>query len=130
MATAARTSSRPRDGLKHPPTRATASGSSTRNSIWATTGFIYTMDVNGDGLPDLVTTLGHDYGIFWYEQKKDAQGNRTWVKHVIDNAWSQAHALTIADLKGDGKPVLVTGKRYYAHEHDKGANEPLGSLLV
>ena len=90
------------------------------------TGFIYTMDVNGDGLPDLVTTLGHDYGIFWYEQKKDAQGNRTWVKHVIDNAWSQAHAVTIADLKGDGKPVLVTGKRYYAHEHDKGANEPLG----
>jgi hypothetical protein len=90
------------------------------------TGFIYTMDVNGDGLPDLVTTLGHDYGIFWYEQKKDEQGNRTWIKHVIDNAWSQAHALTIADLKGDGKPVLVTGKRYYAHEHDKGANEPLG----
>jgi len=90
------------------------------------TGFIYTMDVNGDGLPDLVTSLGHDYGIFWYEQKKDAQGNRTWVKHVIDNAWSQAHAVAIADLKGDGKPVLVTGKRYYAHEHDKGANEPLG----
>ncbi len=90
------------------------------------TGFIYTMDVNGDGLPDLVTSLGHDYGIFWYEQKKDAQGNRTWEKHVVDNAWSQAHAVTIADLKGDGKPVLVTGKRYYAHEHDKGANEPLG----
>ena len=22
--------------------------------------------------------------------------------------------------------MLVTGKRYYAHEHDKGANEPLG----
>ena len=56
------------------------------------TGFISTMDVNGDGLPDLVTTLAHDYGILWYEQKKDAQGNRTWVKHVIDNAWSQAHA--------------------------------------
>jgi hypothetical protein len=90
------------------------------------TGFIYTMDVNGDGLPDLVTSLGHDYGIFWYEQKKDAQGNRTWVKHDIDDAWSQSHAMAIADLKGDGKPVLITGKRYYAGEHDKGANEPLG----
>ena len=77
------------------------------------------MDVNGDGLPDLVTTLAHDYGIFWYEQKKDSQGNRAWVKHTIDNAWSQAHAFTIADLKGDGNPVLVTGKRYYAHEHDR-----------
>jgi hypothetical protein len=90
------------------------------------TGFIYTMDVNGDGLPDLVTSMAHDYGIFWYEQKKDAQGNRTWVKHYVDDAWSQSHAMTIADLKGDGKPVLVTGKRYYAHEHDPGANEPLG----
>ncbi|HLY62276.1 MAG TPA: VCBS repeat-containing protein [Terriglobia bacterium] len=89
-------------------------------------GFIYVMDVNGDGLPDLVTSMAHDYGIFWMEQKKDAQGNRTWVKHDIDNAWSQAHAMTIADLKGDGKPVLVTGKRYYAHEHDPGANDPLG----
>jgi hypothetical protein len=90
------------------------------------TGFIYTMDVNGDGLPDLVTSLGHDYGIMWYEQKKDDQGNRTWIKHMIDNAWSQPHAMTIADLQGNGKPVLITGKRYYAHEHDPGANEPLG----
>ncbi len=90
------------------------------------TGFIYVMDVNGDGLPDIVTSLGHDYGIFWMEQKKDDQGNRTWVKHMIDKAWSQAHAMTIADLKGDGKPVLITGKRYYAHETDPGANEPLG----
>lgn len=90
------------------------------------TGFIYTMDVNGDGLPDLVTSIAHGYGIDWYEQKMDPRGNRTWIKHGIDNAWSQSHAMTIADLKGDGKPVLVTGKRYYAHEHDPGANEPLG----
>ena len=27
---------------------------------------------------------------------------------------------------GDGQQALVTGKRYYAHEHDPGANEPLG----
>lgn len=90
------------------------------------TGFIYTMDVNRDGLADLVTSFGHDYGIFWYEQKKDAAGNRTWVKHLIDNGWSQSHAMTLADLNGDGRPELVTGKRYYAHEHDPGANETLG----
>ena len=35
-------------------------------------------------------------------------------------------SLAVADLKGDGQPVLVTGKRFYAHEHDPGANEPLG----
>ena len=90
------------------------------------TGFIHVEDVNGDGLPDLVTSLGHDYGIFWYEQKKNARGQRVWVKHAIDTSWSQAHALTLADLNGDGRRELVTGKRYYGHDHDPGANEPLG----
>jgi hypothetical protein len=32
----------------------------------------------------------------------------------------------MADLNRDGRPELVTGKRYYAHDHDPGANEPLG----
>jgi len=90
------------------------------------TGFIHVEDVDGDGLPDLITSLAHDYGIFWYEQKKDALGNRVWTKHLIDNSWSQAHALTLADLNGDGQLELITGKRYYAHDHDPGANEPLG----
>lgn len=52
--------------------------------------------------------------------------NRVWTKHLIDNSWSQAHALTLADLNGDGRRELVTGKRYYAHDHDPGANKPLG----
>jgi hypothetical protein len=89
-------------------------------------GFIYVKDVNGDGVPDLVTSMAHSYGILWYEQKPNQDGSRTWVKHVIDDAWSQSHALTIADLSGGGRIGLVTGKRYYAHEHDPGANEPLG----
>lgn len=89
-------------------------------------GFIYAHDVNGDGLPDLVTTAAHDYGIFWYEQRKAVNGQRSWVKHVIDNAWSQAHAMTLADINGDGRLELITGKRYYAHDKDPGANEPLG----
>ena len=90
------------------------------------TGFIFTEDVNRDGLPDLITSLGHDYGIFWYEQKKDSAGNRSWEKHLIDNSFSQAHAMTLVDLNGDGRRDIVTGKRFYAHIHDPGANEPLG----
>jgi hypothetical protein len=91
------------------------------------TGFIHTLDVNGDGLVDLVTTAAHNYGIFWYEQKKTSSGERAWEKHVIDESWSQAHALTIVDLNGDGHPDLVTGKRYMAHNgHDPGECEPLG----
>jgi hypothetical protein len=86
-------------------------------------GFIHVMDVNGDGRPDLVTSMAHDYGIFWMEHT--APG--TWVKHMIDDTWSQSHSLVIADLKGDGKAELVTGKRFMAHNgHDPGEREPLG----
>jgi len=90
-------------------------------------GFIYALDINADGLPDLVTSAAHDYGIFWYEQGKNAAGQRTWTKHVIDDSWSQAHALTLVDLNGDGRTDLVTGKRYMAHNgRDPGEREPLG----
>jgi len=90
------------------------------------TGFIFVEDVNRDGVPDLITSLGHGYGIFWYEQQKDAAGKRRWEKHLIDDGFSQAHAMTLVDLNGDGRRDIVTGKRFYAHEHDPGANEPLG----
>jgi len=90
-------------------------------------GFIYVHDVNQDGVPDLVTSAAHGYGIVWYEQKKDGKGNRSWIKHMIDDSWSQSHAMTLADLNGDGKIGLVSGKRYFAHNgHDPGSKEPLG----
>jgi len=87
------------------------------------TGFIYVIDINGDGLPDLLTGMGHDYGIFWMEQRPD----HTWVKHVIDQSWSQSHAMTLADINGDGRKDLITGKRFMAHDgHDPGEHDPLG----
>ncbi len=91
------------------------------------TGFIYAEDVNGDGLPDLVTSAAHGYGIFWYEQRKNSSGQRSWIKHVIDDSWSQSHALTLVDLNRDGRRDLVTGKRFMAHNgRDPGEREPLG----
>jgi hypothetical protein len=88
------------------------------------TGFIHVLDVNRDGLPDLVTGLAHNYGIFWMEQQR---GSKSWTKHIIDDAWSQPHALTLADLNGDGRPEIITGKRLYAHNgRDPGEREPLG----
>jgi hypothetical protein len=30
---------------------------------------------------------------------------------MIDDTWSQGHALTMVDLNGDGRPDFVTGKR-------------------
>jgi hypothetical protein len=87
------------------------------------TGFIHVLDLNRDGHADLLTGMAHNYGIFWVEQ--GAGGS--WTKHLIDEAWSQSHALTLVDLTGDGRPELVTGKRLYAHNgRDPGEREPLG----
>jgi hypothetical protein len=87
------------------------------------TSFIFVIDLNEDGLPDLLTGNAHDYGIFWMEQRP----NHSWVKHMIDESWSQPHALTLVDLNGDGRKDLLTGKRFMAHDgHDPGEREPLG----
>lgn len=90
-------------------------------------GFLYVHDVNGDGLNDVVTTSAHDYGIFWLEQSRKTDGSRAWEKRLVDDSWSQAHAMTMVDLTGDGRPELITGKRLYAHNgHDPGGRESLG----
>jgi len=81
-------------------------------------------DADGDGDSDLLWGLGHNYGVYWMEQKSE-NGRRVWEKHLIDDSWSQPHFLLMADLDNDGEDELVTGKRYYAHNgHDPGGNDP------
>jgi len=81
-------------------------------------------DVDGDGDSDIIYGFGHNYGLFWLEQKNDG-GQRTWEKHLIDDSWSQPHFMLMADLDKDGKDELLTGKRYYAHNgNDPGENDP------
>lgn len=90
-------------------------------------GFLHVHDVDGDGMNDIVTTHAHSYGIFWLRQFRGPDGKRSWERKVIDEAWSQPHASTLADLTGDGRPELITGKRLYAHNgKDVGGREPLG----
>ena len=46
---------------------------------------------------------------------------------MIDDSWSQAHAITLVDFRKSGNLGLLTGKRFMAHNgHDPGEREPLG----
>jgi hypothetical protein len=96
-------------------------------------------DVNGDGLNDVVTSLGaHDVGMAWYEQKRDPAGKISFVEHIImkdystaaQNAggvtFSQIHAATFADIDGDGVPDFIAGKRYWSHEDNSHDPDPYG----
>jgi hypothetical protein len=90
---------------------------------------MFASDVNGDGLPDIITSLNaHGWGLAWFEQVK--QNNRlTFQQHLLmsDRAaetalgvcFSQPHALALADLDGDGLRDLIVGKRMWAHPPPK-----------
>jgi hypothetical protein len=82
-------------------------------------------DVNHDGKLDLIYGQGHGYGLYWLEQT-GTPAHRTWIRHTIDESFSQSHALALVDLNGDGTPELITGKRYRGHSGgDPGSYDPV-----
>ncbi len=96
---------------------------------------IYAVDVDGDGDNDVISSQNaHAWGLKWFEQIK-VDGKITFQPHAIMGAkpsdsphgvaFSQLHAVVCTDVDGDGRPDIVTGKCYWAHNgHDPGARDP------
>lgn len=75
---------------------------------------LHVLDLDLDGDQDVVMSSAHAYGIWWFENP--GRGSTApFAYHLIDESFSQTHALGLVDLRGDGVPYLVTGKRYFAH---------------
>ena len=98
-------------------------------------------DVNGDRLNDVVAGLNaHGFGLAWFEQKRDAAGAITFVRHMIIDDYStrnaggvtisEMHGATMADVDGDTIPDFITGKRLFSHQESWVDPDPQGEAVL
>lgn len=105
-------------------------------------GNMSVVDLNGDGLNDVATSLNaHGWGLAWFEQTRDASGNISFIPHLImgdfttdnpgDATFSELHAgVETIDMDNDGRIDLVTGKRYWAHLDSSTDPDPYGEAVL
>lgn len=132
----------PRGWWEHPPKGSTQEPWTFHPASFGSGGAeMGVYDVNGDGLNDVVTALAaHGWGLAWFEQKRDKDGQISFVQHNImgdfstKNAggvtFSELHASTFADLDGDGIPDIIVGKRVFSHLESYTDPDPYGPAVL
>ncbi|MBT4864164.1 MAG: VCBS repeat-containing protein [Planctomycetaceae bacterium] len=101
----------------------TLSKSGEGNSLHAADVHVEDLDLDGDN--DILMSNTHSHGVWWFEQTQSKKGP-VFKYHLIDESYSQTHALHFIDMNGDGQRDLVTGKRFFAHQgNDPGGKDPV-----
>jgi hypothetical protein len=84
---------------------------------------MHCLDINGDGLKDLVTGKrfwshgknepGSDKPayLYWFQAKKSSDGTISFTPHVIDDDSGVGTQFQVIDFDGDGKLDIVTSNK-------------------
>ena len=94
-------------------------------SLPGQTHALHYVDINGDGLKDLVTgrrwwahgangdvSPADPAYLYWFEAKKDATGVITFTPHMIDDDSGIGTQFAIIDINGDGLlDVVISNKK-------------------
>ena len=88
-------------------------------------GDLHVDDLDLDGDNDIIMSSAHTFGIWWFENLSGNSANQ-FRYHLIDESFSQTHAMEYVDINGDGQRDIITGKRYFAHNgNDPGGMDPV-----